>query len=44
MTMVEPLYYGHPWDHIKCPDLRGVLISEVVFVHFSMYVGQKTVS
>ena len=17
---VEPLYYGHPWDHIKCPD------------------------
>lgn len=24
---VEPLYYGHPWYHMKCPDLRGVLIS-----------------
>ena len=19
-STVEPLYYGHPWDHIKCPD------------------------
>ena len=19
-TTVEPLYYGHPWDHMKCPD------------------------
>ena len=27
---VESLYYGHPRDHMKCPDQRGVLISEVV--------------
>ena len=27
---MEPLYYGHHWDHMKCPDYRGVLISEVV--------------
>ena len=27
---VEPLYYGHHWDHIKCFDSRGVLFSEVV--------------
>ena len=20
MATVEPLYYGHLWDHIKCPD------------------------
>ena len=24
------LYYGHPQDNMKCPDYRGVLISEVV--------------
>ena len=29
---VEPLYYGHPWDHKKCPD-RGVLISEEVLCY-----------
>ena len=28
---MEPLlYYGHHWDRSKCPDYRGVLISEVV--------------
>ena len=27
---VEPLYYGHPWDHMKCPDKRGIRILEVV--------------
>ena len=27
---VEPLYYRHPQDNVKCPDSRGVLISEVV--------------
>ena len=26
---VEPLYSGHHWDCSKCPDKRGVLISEV---------------
>ena len=26
---VEPLYCGHHWDCSKCPDYRGVLISEV---------------
>ena len=31
---VEPLYYVHPRDHKKCPDYRGVLISEVVlYIH-----------
>ena len=29
---VEPLHYGHHWDHIKCPGWRGVLISEVVYI------------
>ena len=23
------LYCGHHWDRLKCPDYRGVLISEV---------------
>ncbi len=27
---VEPLYCGHHWDRSKCPEYRGVLISEVV--------------
>ena len=27
---VKPLYYGHHWDHMKCPDWQGVRISEVV--------------
>ena len=26
---VEPLYSRHHWDCSKCPDYRGVLISEV---------------
>ena len=26
---MEPLYSGHHWDPLKCPDYRGVLISEV---------------
>ncbi len=26
----EHLYCGHHWDRPKCPDWRGVLISEVV--------------
>ena len=26
---VEPLYCGQHWDKYKCPDYRGVLISEV---------------
>ena len=29
VNTVEPLYSGHHWDHSKCPDYRGVLISEV---------------
>ena len=24
------LYYRHPWDHMKCPDKRGVFILEVL--------------
>ena len=20
VSTVEPLYYGHHWDHVKCPD------------------------
>ncbi len=27
---VEPLYCGHHWDLPKCPDWRGVLITEIV--------------
>ena len=38
------VYYGHPQDHVKCPDWRGVLISEVVLQHFSscMYIAWTT--
>ena len=28
---MEPLYSGHPWDSLKCPDLKGgVLTSGIV--------------
>ena len=29
---VEPLYCGHHWDSLNCPDFRGVLISEVHYI------------
>ena len=25
---MKPIYFGRPWDKYKCPDYRGVLISE----------------
>ena len=25
----KPIYCGHRWDSLNCPDLRGVLISDV---------------
>ena len=30
MCIFEYIYSGHHWDRSKCPDYRGVLISEVV--------------
>ena len=41
---VEPLYSGHHWDHSKCPDFRGFLISGVDFIHMCMYLWQNQVS
>ena len=41
---VEPLYSGHHWDHSKCPDFRGFLISGVDFIHICMYLWQNQVS
>ena len=31
------IYYGHHWDHMKCPDWRGVLISEVLNKEVPLY-------
>ena len=36
---VEPLYSGHHWDHSKCPDFRGFLISGVDLI--CMYLWQN---
>ena len=41
---MEPLYSGHHWDHSKCPDVRGFLISGVDFIHICMYLWQNQVS
>ena len=38
------LYSGHHWDHSKCPDFRGFLISGVDFIHICMYLWQNQVS
>ena len=35
-----PLYCGHHWDSLNCPDFRGVLISEYItysFVHYCCF-------
>ena len=41
---MEPFYSGHHWDHSKCPDFRGFLISGVDFIHICMYLWQNQVS
>ena len=41
---MEHLYSGHHWDHSKCPDFRGFLISGVDFIHICMYLWQNQVS
>ncbi len=33
---MKPLYCGHHWDRLKCPDYRGVLISEIVLSTFGI--------
>ena len=40
---MESLYSGHwyHWDHSKCPDFRGFLISGVDFIHICMYLWQN---
>ena len=35
MITVETLYCGHYWDSFNCPDIRGVLISEVQYITYS---------
>ena len=37
---VEPLYSGHLWDHSKCPDFRGFLISGVDLYTFVCICGK----
>ena len=33
---VEPLYCGHPWDHMKCPtDFRGCLAHSFTCIYSS---------
>ena len=36
---VKPLYSGHHWDCSKCPNYKGVLISEVG-LYRNVVVGQ----
>ena len=36
---VDPLYYGHPWDHKIYPDYRDVLISD-----FDLYTSLYNVA
>ena len=37
LATVEPLYYGHHWDSLNCPDFRGVLISDVHYIIIVLY-------
>ena len=41
---VEPLYSGHHWDHSKCPDFRGFLISGVDLYTFVCICGKTKCS
>ena len=36
IATVEPLYSGHPWDSLKCPDYRRCPHFRGCFIHFSM--------
>ena len=41
---VEPLYYGHPWDQLQCPDYWGCPHFRGQIVHIHMSWDQKVMS
>ncbi len=40
---MELIYCGHHWDRPKCPDYRGVLISEIVLYTKDTFVILESV-
>ena len=44
MCTVEPLYYGHPWDQLQCPDYWGCPHFRGEIVHMHMSWDQKVMS